>query len=93
MAGYDASTNGKIIGIAKDGHVIYGPKDSNGDQWTCDDMDFCNGKVFDDGHYAYLSTLTFPYTVGCWGPAASLKYAPTCSTNVCEGTMDEVEDN
>jgi len=31
MAGYDASTNGKIIGIAKDGHVIYGPKDSNGD--------------------------------------------------------------
>lgn len=74
MTGYPSETYGDIIGIAKDGHVLYGPHKADGSLWGCFDHDVCNGKFFDDGHYAYVSTQTFPYTIGCWGPAADLKY-------------------
>lgn len=70
LTGYPASTYGEIIGIAKDGHVLYGPKKTDGSLWTCSDHDFCNGVFFDDGHYGYVSTQEFPYTIGCYGPAA-----------------------
>jgi len=67
--GWDTKTNyGGVFGIARDGHVIYGPYNKQGEIWNCEDHDVCNGFFLDDGSYAYASTITFPYIVGCWGP-------------------------
>lgn len=88
--GYPSLTNGDIIAIAKDGHVVYGPYQSNGQFWGCFDHDICNGRFFDDGHYAYVATREFPYILGCWGPAADLSHTidSSCATNVCHGTSE-----
>ena len=52
-----------------------GPYNENGELWDCttDDIDVCNGRFFDevDGSYRYVTTETFPYTVGCWGQLPS----------------------
>jgi len=87
LAGYPSgSGRNRIIGLAKDGHVVYGPPDDG--EWACEEHDFCNGKTFDDGHYAYLSTGTFPYLVGCWGPAESVQeFEVTCSNWGCGGVQ------
>lgn len=63
---------GGMYGIAKDGHIIYGPYNEWGEIWDCDDLDFCNGFFRDDNtSYGYATTTFFPYIVGCWGPAGS----------------------
>lgn len=68
-------------GIAKDGHMIVGPYKSAGALWQPCDVDACNG-VTVNGEYVYASTLFFPYTVGCWGPATKQsQYAAGCSSN------------
>ena len=78
-------SNTTIIGIAKDGHLIYGPTLSKQGGF-----DVCNGIVFDGGKgdgvlrsYGYVATTTFPYLVGCFGPATypSSIAKPTCTTN------------
>ena len=56
------------MGLAKDGHIIVGPYNSDGELWSCDDHDVCNGVFLSDNSYAYAMTYTFPYVVGCWGP-------------------------
>lgn len=67
--GWDNSEDyGGVFGIARDGHVIYGPYNESGELWGCDDHDVCNGFFLADGSYGYASTVTFPYVVGCWGP-------------------------
>ena len=58
-----------MIGLARDGHVVYGPLNSNGQEWSCAQHDVCNGTFLEDGSYAYVSTSEWPYTVSCWGPA------------------------
>ena len=65
-----ASDYGGIFGIARDGHVIYGPYNGDGEVWACEDLDVCNGFFVDSstGEYAYATTTFFPYVVGCWGP-------------------------
>jgi hypothetical protein len=81
-----------FIGIAKDGHMIVGPFKSTGTLWQPCDVDICNGVVINN-QYVYVSTLFFPYTVGCWGPAsASSTYAPSCSsnTNVCTAVSSSI---
>ncbi len=42
------------------------------------DLDDCNGKIQADGSYAYYSTATFPYFMGCYvnGDLASSEVAP-----------------
>jgi len=55
------------IGIAKDGHIIWGPFDADGDLWGDCDVDVCNG-IQVDGYYGYAATGFHPYIVGCWGP-------------------------
>lgn len=68
--GWPSKANyGGMIGIARDGHVIVGPYNANGELWICDEHDFCNGTFITGGSYAYVLTSTFPYVVGCWGPA------------------------
>lgn len=47
---------GGVYGIAKDGHVIYGPYNSNGELWSCEDLDACNGFFLIDGSYGYATT-------------------------------------
>ena len=64
----------KPVGIAKDGHVIWGPYNQNSDgdfnPWEACDVDVCNG-AYVNGNYGYAATLFVPYTVGCWGPGSS----------------------
>ena len=66
------------IGFAYDGFPIYGPYDDNGDLHT--GLDECNGKKFNDS-YAYFSTMTFPYHVGCFGQGLDTSVVWNCSTN------------
>ena len=57
----------KQVGLAKDGHIIWGPINPRSQQfWDPCDVDLCNG-FWDGGSYGYASTLFHPYTIGCWG--------------------------
>ena len=56
------------IGIAKDGHIIWGPIKSEGNYWTACDVDVCNWSETKKG---YAATLFHPYIVGCWGSGSS----------------------
>jgi hypothetical protein len=41
---FDNKTNNlTIFGIAKDGHIIYGPYTGNRHEFTCSKLDICNG--------------------------------------------------
>lgn len=75
-------SNGGMIGLARDGHIIVGPYNADGHEWACDEHDVCNG-AFVDGQYVYVSTSTFPYVVGCWGPGPQQTNNVSCSTNSC----------
>eukprot|EP00347_Sterkiella_histriomuscorum_P014134 403362035 len=69
------------IGLAKDGKIIYGPYNQFGQLWQSCDVDVCNGRII-NGHYSYVTTLFYPYYVGCWGPGNIAKnLAPECSSN------------
>ena len=35
------------IGLAKDGHIIYGPYRIDGTLWQTCDVDICNGRMID----------------------------------------------
>ena len=70
-----------VIGIAKDGHVIYGPYTSAGVQVTSG-FDICNGMFYDSiGNYGYFATSTYPYVTGCFGPGNYPSVKPNCTTN------------
>ncbi|CAF2953149.1 unnamed protein product [Rotaria sp. Silwood2] len=70
-----------VIGIAKDGHVIYGPYNSQGVEVTSG-FDICNGMFYDSiGNYAYFATRTYPYITGCFGPGNYPSVFPNCTTN------------
>jgi hypothetical protein len=82
--GFTDTTNyGGIVGIAKDGHLIYGPYNESGREWACSERDACNGRFFPDGSYGYVSTKEHPYIVGCWGPGPRKRYLHTCSKGTC----------
>eukprot|EP00347_Sterkiella_histriomuscorum_P007900 403347132 len=68
------------IGLAKDGHIIYGPFKNDGTLWQPCEVDICNGIVIGGVSYAYVSTMFYPYTVGCWGPGNIQKIGSSCST-------------
>ena len=84
-AGWPTTSYGGVFGLAKDGHIIYGPYNADGELWTCTDIDVCNGFTSSDGSYAYASTTFFPYLVGCWGPgpAYTISVDKDCTTNGC----------
>ena len=81
----DKNNFGGEVGLARDGHVIVGPWNADGELWSCEDHDVCNGTFIADGSYVYVTTSTFPYVVGCWGPGTSdySSVAASCSTNSC----------
>ena len=79
----------KIIGIGKDGHFILGPKNGHG-KWHRKGIDVCNGvivsaeSIYSDSPsklkaYVYVSTQTFPYTLGCFGKGNFPDAIPECS--------------
>ena len=81
----DKTNFGGDVGLARDGHIIVGPYNADGELWSCDEHDVCNGTFIADGSYVYVATSTFPYIVGCWGPGAT-EYsgvAKSCSSNSC----------
>lgn len=69
------------IGLAKDGRIIYGPYKTDGTLWQPCDVDVCNG-VRQGNIYFYVSTMFFPYFLGCFGPG-NMAYGLTasCSSN------------
>lgn len=70
-----------IIGIAKDGHIIYGPF-SQDNYLIRSGTDICNGMFHDAiGNYGYFATEKFPYITGCFGPTSYPNFGPTCTTN------------
>merc|ERR1712060_64107 len=81
---------GDIVGISKDGHMIYGPYNADGDFWGCDEHDICNG-TFVEGNYVYVSTKNFPYVLGCFGPGPQQDYEVTCSEGSCPQALTKFE--
>lgn len=81
----DRTNYGGDVGLARDGHVIKGPYNEDGETWDCDDHDVCNGAFLNDGSYAYVTTNTFPYVIGCWGPAdaQSTRLSASCTLRTC----------
>jgi hypothetical protein len=78
---FSSYKNLTVIGIAKDGHVIYGPYLSLGLQVTSG-FYICNGMFYDSiGNYGYFATTTYPYITGCFGPGNYPSFAPICTTN------------
>ena len=75
----------KAVGLAKDGHIIVGPYNKDGELWSCDDHDVCNGVFLADNSYAYAMTYTYPYVVGCWGPGPNQVYSAGCTSRSCTG--------
>ena len=73
---------GDIVGISRDGHMIYGPYNADGDFWGCSQHDVCNG-AFVEGNYVYVSTKEFPYILGCFGPGPQQSYTVSCTTSSC----------
>ena len=75
-----------VMGVAKDGHLVYGPYQADGTLVTAG-FDVCGGVWFDeDGDgapetYAYFATDTFPYYSGCFGPGNFPEHTPQCTTN------------
>ena len=66
-----------VVGISKDGRVIYGPVkswDSTSNEkteYTPCDLDVCNGRIITVGSekvYAYHATTYHPYVPNCFGP-------------------------
>jgi hypothetical protein len=66
--------NAEIIGLAKDGHLIFGPWNQSGALWGCNAHNVCNGVFLADGAYAYVGASTFPYVIGCWGPSTGQNF-------------------
>ncbi|KAJ8603022.1 hypothetical protein CTAYLR_001570 [Chrysophaeum taylorii] len=78
----------QIVGIALDGHLVFGPyASSTVEVYDGTGLDMCNGVRYDDDAdgtrdaYAYFMSKTFPYQMGCWGPANYPDHTPNCTTN------------
>jgi len=70
LSGFEGWQGKKVIGLAKDGHVMYGPYNDQGMLWSTVDVDACNGAwSADKSEYFYVGTQWHPYAVGCQGPS------------------------
>ena len=45
----DGADHGGLIGLARDGHLVYGPYTENGELWSQDQLDICGGTYLSDG--------------------------------------------
>ena len=46
---YNSSTSMQLLGVALDGHPIFGPKDESGTVLMTKDLDKCHGRTLNDG--------------------------------------------
>ena len=70
MSGFSSLQSKTVMGLAKDGHVLYGPYDEVGKLWQTDEVDACNGAwSADRSDFYYVGTQWHPYLVGCLGSA------------------------
>ena len=76
------------MGLARDGHLVYGPYNGKQELWSCSEHDVCNGAFLEDGSYAYVSTSSPPYVVSCWGPASD---PSSCPENNCVGPFSNID--
>jgi len=96
LSGFATMKSKTVIGIGKDGHVLYGPYDDEGALWEPAEVDACNGAWSTDKQdYFYVSTRWHPYVVGCLGPSdfphnADDKLYAECSTNGMTKYIDSV---
>eukprot|EP00854_Cymbomonas_tetramitiformis_P005036 gene5036-6137_t len=78
--GRSSADHSPLLGVAMDGHGIYGRWEGNG---TCPSLDACNGHAgvvpSSDLHgtktstvYHYHTSGMMPFTIGCYGPVDSL---------------------
>jgi len=95
LSGFAGMKTKTVIGIAKDGHVLYGPYDDTGKEWKTTNVDACNGAWSTSKEdFFYVGTKWHPYLVGCLGPANfpqnddSALYAK-CSLNGMDLYVDE----
>lgn len=58
-----------LIGLARNGRLVYGPYDESGAAVTVESRDECNSVPMADGSNAYVQSTTAPYTIGCWPPS------------------------
>eukprot|EP00004_Rigifila_ramosa_P014451 TRINITY_DN3296_c0_g2_i1.p2 TRINITY_DN3296_c0_g2~~TRINITY_DN3296_c0_g2_i1.p2 ORF type:complete len:298 (+),score=51.34 TRINITY_DN3296_c0_g2_i1:25-918(+) len=71
----DAGVHSPLLGVALDGHGIYGLWEGDG---AAPDVDACNGhfgvtpESVGNTVYHYHFTTDQPYSLGCYGPVASL---------------------
>eukprot|EP00944_MAST-04C_sp_MAST-4C-sp1_P013029 g13029.t1 len=76
-----------ILGVAKDGHAIYGPYYADGSEATAG-VDVCNGAMLDTtgdkvvDTYGYFVRRNFPYTLSCYGPGNyPIAAKPSCTAS------------
>ncbi len=79
------------IGVAKDGRIIYGPYNDDGELVSSCDVDICNGATI-NGYYGYFATNFHPYVPACFGPGNYPTHSQECSTNArtCDANMFKV---
>ena len=82
----DKETYRGVVGLARDGHLVYGPYNRRGERWTCSEHDVCNGAFLEDDSYAYVLKTTFPFVPNCWGPSTN---PSSCSDSHCIGPFIE----
>ena len=57
LSGFSSMKSKTVIGLAKDGHVLYGPYDDSGKLWNAKIVDPCNGAWSkDQTDYFYVGT-------------------------------------
>ena len=67
-------TNFEFIGVALDGHPIYGPKNRGGVELTSDDLDECHGMILNrSGLYINVNWVKFVFN-------ADVFQGGTCTT-------------
>jgi len=69
---FSASRGRQPVGIAIDGHIIWGPYKEDGNLYTGCETDMCNG-LYINGYYSYALTTWLPYNIGCFGGATLVK--------------------
>ena len=65
------TTESVPLALAKDGHVIMSPYNSEGVLRESCDVDICNGYQ-EQGEYYYSFTTFHPYILGCYGPGSNV---------------------
>ena len=62
---FSAARGRQPVGLAIDGHIIWGPYKDDGSLYNACETDLCNGLLV-NGYYSYALTTFLPYNIGCF---------------------------